>query len=61
MKDRKGREVNDQRVNHSGRGRLLAIGKFLPEGFDWVRVTRTRSNENEVWLHIRKLVISEAE
>ena len=60
-KNEKNQETNDQRVHHSGRGRLLAVGKLLPADFDWVRVTRTRTSGNEVWLHIRKLELSEAE
>lgn len=60
-KDKRGRVVVDQKVNHSGRGRLLAMGKLLPPDFDYVRVTITRTRENDVWLHIRKLELAEAE
>ncbi len=60
-RDKKGRVVVDGRVNKSGRGRLLAVGKLLPADFDYVRVTQTRTRENEIWLHIRKLTLSEAE
>lgn len=59
-KDRKGRMVLDSKVNHAGRGRLLAVGKLLPDDFDWVRVTVTRTRQGEVWLHIKQLVLSEA-
>lgn len=60
-KDKRGRPVVDSRVNKSGRGRLLAMGKLLPADFDYVRVTVTRTRENSVWLHIRKLDLAEAE
>ena len=60
-RDKKGRVVVDGRVNKSGRGRLLAVGKLLPADFDYVRVTQTRTRENEIWLHVRKLTLSEAE
>lgn len=60
-KDSRGRLVVDSRVNKSGRGRLLAMGKLLPGDFDYVRVTVTRTRDNSVWLHIRKLELAEAE
>ena len=61
VKNSKGQETNDQRVNKSGRGRSISVGKFFPLDFDMVRVTRTKQADNEVWLHIRKLVVREAE
>ena len=60
-KNSKGQQVNDQRVNKSGRGRSLSMGRLLPPSFDMVRVTRTRYDDNNVWIHIRKLEIREAE
>lgn len=60
-KNNKGQEVNDQRVNHSGRGRNLSMGRLLPPDWEWVRVTRTRYDDNNVWLHIRRLEIREAD
>lgn len=59
-KDANGHINQDQKVNKIGRGRVLHVTKFLPEGFEWVRVTRTRHDENNVWLHIRKLDLKEA-
>lgn len=61
QKDNRGRTVVDARVNKSGRGRLLAMGKLLPEDFDYVRVTITRHSGTSVWLHIRKLELAEAD
>lgn len=61
QKDKRGRTVVDQKINHSGRGRLMAMGKLLPEDFNYVRVTITRTGENNVWLNIRKLELAEAE
>lgn len=60
-KNEHGQEVNDQRVNKSGRGKSLAISKFLPPDFDWVRVTRTQFDGQNVYLHIRKLELREAD
>jgi len=60
-KNQKGQETVDQRVNRSGRGRLISVGRLLPADFDMVRITRTKTATNEVWLHVRKLVIKEAE
>ncbi|MCH8311017.1 MAG: hypothetical protein IIB17_11070 [Chloroflexi bacterium] len=50
----------DQRINVSGRGRTLAVGKTLPTDWEWVRVTVLESKDNEVTLHIRRLVLNEA-
>lgn len=61
QKDKRGRVVVDSKVNHSGRGRLLAMGKLLPDDFDYVRITITRTSENTVWLSIRKLELAEAD
>lgn len=50
----------DQRVNTSGRGRSLAVGKVLPKDWDWVRVTVVETTKTEITVKIRKLVIKEA-
>lgn len=59
MKNDKGQEVNDQHINVSGRSRQLSVGKFIPKDWGWVRVTRTRSDDNNVWIHVRRLVMVE--
>lgn len=61
MKNSRGQETNDQSINTSGRARLLAIGKFLPKDWGRVRVTRTRVDDHNVYLHIRELEVREAE
>lgn len=60
MKNNKGQEVNDQHINVSGRSRQLSVGKFLPRDWGWVRVTRTRSDDNNVWIHVERLVMIES-
>lgn len=50
----------DQKINTSGRGRSLAVGKILPHDWSWVRVTVTEETKTEVTITIRKLVIREA-
>ena len=60
-KNSKGQETNDQRINKSGRGKSLSVGKLLPANWDMVRVTRTKQADHEVWLHIRQLEVIEAE
>lgn len=50
----------DQKINTSGRGRSLAVGKILPHDWTWVRVTVIEESKTEVTVKIRKLVIREA-
>lgn len=50
----------DQKVNTSGRGRSLAVGKILPRDWSWVRLTVIEESKTEVIVKIRKLVIREA-
>lgn len=50
----------DQRINTSGRGRSIAVGKMLPKTWDWIRVTVVEESTTEVTVKIRKLVIREA-
>ncbi len=58
-KNEKGREVVDLHINTNARRRQLSVGKLLPSEWGWVRVTRTRSDDGNVWLHIRKLELRE--
>ncbi len=51
----------DQKINTSGRGRSLAVGKVLPHSWSWVRVTVIEESTTEVTVKIRKLVIREAQ
>lgn len=60
-KNDKHQETVDLRINTNGRRRQLSVGKILPEDYDWVRVTRTRSTEDTVWLKIRRLKLIEVE
>lgn len=50
----------DQKINTSGRGRSLSVGKVLPHDWSWVRVTVIEETKTEITLTIRKLVIREA-
>ena len=50
----------DQKINTSGRGRSLSVGKVLPHTWEWVRVTVTEETKTSVTLHIKKLEIREA-
>lgn len=59
-KNSKGQETNDQHINVHGRSRQLTVGKFIPEDWGWVRVTRTQSKVGEVTLHIRRLEMVES-
>jgi len=59
-KNDKGQEANDQKINSNARRRMLSVGKVIPNDWGWVRVTRTRSDENTVWLQIKRLRIAEA-
>lgn len=59
-KNERGRETNDQRINSKGRGRLLSVTKYLPSDFEWVRVTKTKAEDNSVWLRIDKLELRQA-
>ena len=54
-KNDKGQEQNDQHINANGRARLLSVGKFLPKEWEWVRVIRTRSDADTVWLQIKRI------
>lgn len=60
MKDSTGREVQDQKIQAQGRGRLLAVGRVIPPDWDYVRVTKTKADDNTVWLRIRHLEVAEA-
>ena len=60
-RNNKGQVLQDQKVNKIGRGRVIAVTKFVPDDFEWVRVTRTRFDDHNVWLHIRKLDLKEAD
>lgn len=61
MKNDKGQETNDQSINRTGRARLLSVGKFVPKDWGRVRVTRTKQDEHNVWIHIRELTVRLAE
>ena len=50
----------DQKINTSGRGRSLAVGKVIPKNWTWVRVTVTEETKTTVTLTIKKLEIREA-
>ena len=50
----------DQKVNTSGRGRSLSVGKVIPKNWVWVRVTVIEESKTEVTVKIRKLEIREA-
>lgn len=50
----------DQKINTSGRGRSLSVGKVLPHDWSWVRVTVIEESKTEITIKIRKLVIREA-
>lgn len=50
----------DQKINTSGRGYSLAVGKILPHDWSWVRVTVIEETKTEITIKIRKLVIREA-
>lgn len=54
-KNNKNQEVFDQHINVNGRARLLSVGKLIPSSWGWVRVTRTRQADGEVWLHIQEI------
>lgn len=58
-KNEKGQVTNDLHINSNGRSRLLSIGKFLPKGWGWVRVTKTKSTDDTVWLQIKRLNLVE--
>ena len=58
-KNDKGQLTFDQHVNSNGRARMLAVGKILPSDFGWVRVTRTRHDEDTVWIQIKRLSLVE--
>ena len=58
-KNNKGQEVVDLRINTNARRRQLSVGKVLPKDWDWVRITRTRSEEGTIWLRVTKLTIVE--
>lgn len=51
---------HDQKINTSGRGRSLAVGKVLPKDWDWVRVTATEGTDKVVTFTVRKLELREA-
>lgn len=61
MKNDKNQETNDQHINTNGRSRLMSIGKVLPKDWSWVRVTRTRSDDNTVWLKIERMELKASE
>ena len=50
----------DQRIQETGRGRNLAVGKTLPRSWGFVRVTTTKHKDGTVSLHIRPLTLVEA-
>lgn len=58
-KNDKGQESNHQRINSNAGRRLLSVGKFIPKDFDWVRVTRTRFDDDTVWLQIKRVRLVE--
>lgn len=50
----------DQKINTSGRGRSLSVGKVVPKTWSWVRVTVVEESKTEVTIKIKKLEIREA-
>lgn len=60
-KNDKGQEVNDCKINTFQRRRLLSVGKFLPREWNYVRVIRTRYDEDTVWLQVKRLTVVEGE
>ena len=59
-KNSKGQETVDLRINTNARRRQLSVGKVIPSDWDWVRVTRTRSEDGTVWLRVSRLTVVEA-
>ncbi len=60
MKDSTGHEVQDQKIQKAGRASLLAVGRVIPADWEYVRVTKTKHDDNTVWLRIKHLEVSEA-
>lgn len=50
----------DQKINTSGRGRSLSVGKVLPKNWSWVRVTVIEESKTHVTITIKKLEMREA-
>ena len=61
MKNSLGQEVQDQKVQKAGRAMLLAVGRVIPADWDYVRGTKTKHDDNTVWLRIRHLEVSESD
>lgn len=58
-KNNKGQQVKDLRINTNNRRRQLSVGALIPSEWDWVRVTRTRSDLDTVWLQVKRLTMVE--
>jgi len=58
MKDQRGRFVQDQKVLVTARGRLLFVGRLLPDDWQDVRVTKTKQTDGTIWVRLGKLEIS---
>jgi len=60
MRDSRGRFVQDQKVLVTARGRHLSVGRLLPDDWQHVRVTKTKQDENTIWVRLAKLEVTEA-
>ena len=51
----------DLKIQATGRGRNLAVGKTLPRSWEYVRVQTTNHKDGSVSLHIRPLTLTEGD